>query len=100
MKNMFDQPLARLVRRLESVVTLSPDDRNVLARLPVTIRSFDANRDIVRQGEFASFCCIVFSGQLVRNKITDSSRRQIVSFHLREIFQICIACTWGALTII
>jgi CRP-like cAMP-binding protein len=77
-----DQSLARLVYRLEKVVGLSKEDLNLINKVPVTIRTYNSNRDIVREGEFPSQCCIVLSGQLIRNKITDSSRRQIMSFHV------------------
>jgi CRP-like cAMP-binding protein len=76
------QPLARLVYRLERVTALSIEERSLISKVPISIRSFDSHRDVVRHGEFPSQCCIVLSGQLVRNKITESSRRQIISFHV------------------
>jgi CRP-like cAMP-binding protein len=76
------RPLARLITRLERATSLSIEEQKLIDKIPISIRSFDTHHDIVRHGEFPSQCCILLSGQLVRNKITESSRRQIISFHV------------------
>jgi CRP-like cAMP-binding protein len=77
-----DQPLARLLRRLERAQPLSTEERSIINSIPVKVRTIEANRDVVRQGDYPTQCCFVFSGQLIRNRITESSQRRILSFHV------------------
>jgi CRP-like cAMP-binding protein len=77
-----DRVYARLFRRLESVVRLSEDDRRLFSQIPVVIKSCDAGEDIVREGEEASQCCLILKGYVIRQKVTQDSRRQIMSFYI------------------
>jgi CRP-like cAMP-binding protein len=74
--------LTPLVRKLESVATLSEDERAAILSLPTTIRQMRADHDIVRERDKPSQCCLVLEGWLCRYKIKETGTRQIFSFHV------------------
>jgi CRP-like cAMP-binding protein len=71
-----------LVRKLESIFTLSHDERQALANLPMQLASIKADQDIVREGDSPSRSCLLLSGFACTYKITAQGKRQIVSFNL------------------
>jgi CRP-like cAMP-binding protein len=73
---------ARLIRKLESIAILGDEDRQAIFALPMTIRSIDADRDIVREGDRPTECCLIVEGFACRYKLTEEGRRQIFSFHI------------------
>jgi CRP-like cAMP-binding protein len=76
------RPYTRLIRRLESIVALSDESRQLISQLPMSVRSFKANQDIMREGDVPTQCCLVLDGFLCRHKIASGSKRQIISFHI------------------
>ena len=70
----------RLVRKLESITDLSPEERSAVAGLPMAIRTVPADTDVVR--DRPSECCLVVEGFVCRYKITAEGKRQIMSFHI------------------
>ena len=76
------RPYTKFVRRLESILTLSKEDVRLLAEMPTTVRSYQADQDIVREGDMPSQCCLLLDGFLCRHKIAKGSTRQIMSFHV------------------
>jgi CRP-like cAMP-binding protein len=71
-----------LVRKLESIVDLSPEEREALAKLPVTLRDLKADQDIVREQDRPSQCFTIVEGFTFRYKIVEGGRRQIFAFHV------------------
>lgn len=71
-----------LVRKLETIVVLSDEEKDALQTLTGTIRTLDADQDIVREGDRPSACCLVLEGFAHRYKLTESGTRQILSFHI------------------
>lgn len=71
-----------LVRKLESIVDLSTEERFALAGVAATVRNVAADHDIVRDGDRPSECCLILDGFACRYKLTRSGRRQIFSFHV------------------
>jgi CRP-like cAMP-binding protein len=71
-----------LVRKLESVASLSAEERAAVLDLPVTVRQMRADHDIVRERDRPSQCCLVLKGWLCRYKILENGTRQIFSFHI------------------
>ena len=71
-----------LFRKLRSITPLSEDERECLATLPLSSKSFPADQDVVREGERPSECCLVVEGFVCRYKLTAEGKRQIFSFHL------------------
>jgi CRP-like cAMP-binding protein len=71
-----------LVRKLESIVTLTDEERQAILRLPVTVRALKADQDIVRDLDRPSQCCLILDGFACRYKMIGDGRRQILSFHI------------------
>jgi len=71
----------RLIRKLESIGTLGEDDRAALRQLPLQVQALPDNKDIVRDGDRPSKCCLVLDGFACRYKLLPDGRRQIFSFH-------------------
>ena len=71
-----------LIRKLESVASLSAEEKAAVLDLPVTIRQMRADHDIVRERDRPTQSCLVLDGWLCRYKILESGARQIFSFHI------------------
>lgn len=82
MPPVSDHPLHLLVRRLESVATLTGETRLALERLPVTIRHLPSRHDIVQMGDRPSQSCLILAGWACRYMLLDQGKRQILSFHM------------------
>jgi CRP-like cAMP-binding protein len=77
-----EQSLGVLIRKLESIAPLSPEERQALARLPFTVRMLSPGQDIVREGDRTTQCCLVVQGWTGRYRLLTRGRRQIFSFHI------------------
>ncbi|WP_311275235.1 Crp/Fnr family transcriptional regulator [Methylobacterium sp. WCS2018Hpa-22] len=75
----FLQPM---VIKLESISTLTEEERQAVETLPVRAQAFRADHDIVRDGETATQCCLILEGWACRYKIMGEGKRQIFSFHI------------------
>jgi CRP-like cAMP-binding protein len=73
---------SRLIRKLEAIVDLSPEERDALHGLPLTIKTLGADQDIVHDGDRPSECCLIIEGFTCRYKLLPDGRRQIMSFHI------------------
>jgi CRP-like cAMP-binding protein len=73
---------AILIRKLESIFTLTDDERQALETLPMQIVALKENQDIVRQGDRPSRSCLILSGIACTYKITGEGKRQIHNFHI------------------
>jgi CRP-like cAMP-binding protein len=71
-----------LIRKLETHLVLSDDERNALQSISGTVKTFGARQDIVCEGDRPSACCLLLEGFLCRYKLTDDGKRQILSFHI------------------
>jgi CRP-like cAMP-binding protein len=71
-----------LLRKLESIATLTAEERRAVASLPATIKIFAANEDIVREGDRPSVVALVVEGFACRYVVVPSGKRQIMSFHI------------------
>jgi CRP-like cAMP-binding protein len=69
-----------LIRKLESVFTLTEDERQVLETLPMQVMVIKDDQDIVRMGDRPSRSCLILSGFAATYKVTAGGKRQIVSF--------------------
>lgn len=74
--------LDALVRKLETRSRLSTDDTKILLGLPISIRRYEARRDIILEGRHNNQCCIVLEGLLCRYKVVRDGGRQILSLHM------------------
>jgi len=71
-----------MARKLDQWVPLSDEDRAALLALPHTLKTIEANRPIVREGDRTSFSCVLLSGFVIRQKTVADGARQIFSIHL------------------
>jgi CRP-like cAMP-binding protein len=71
-----------LLRKLESVASLSDEEKAAILDLPITVRQMRADHDLVRERDRPTQCCLVLDGWLCRYKILESGARQIFSFHI------------------
>lgn len=74
--------MTMLVRKLESIATLTNAEQRAIESLPVRVRTLDARQDIVRDGDKPSHCCLILDGWACRYKLLSEGRRQILSFHV------------------
>lgn len=83
MRSASDQHgLGMLIRKLESIATLSDTERQAIQGLPVRIHHLNARQDIVRDGDQPTHCCLVLEGWACRYKLLRQGKRQIMSFHI------------------
>ncbi|ANY77440.1 Crp/Fnr family transcriptional regulator [Microvirga ossetica] len=71
-----------LIRKLESIAPLAPEEKAALLRLPLRLKTVAADQDIVREGDTPSECCLVVEGFACRYNTTAEGKRQILSFHI------------------
>jgi CRP-like cAMP-binding protein len=69
-----------MIRKIESIFTLTDDERQALESLPMQMAAIKANQDIVRMGDQPSRGCLILSGFACVYKMTVQGKRQIVSF--------------------
>jgi CRP-like cAMP-binding protein len=74
--------LSLLIRKLETIITVSDVERRAIERLPVTRRQLSAHQDIVRDGDHPKQCCLLLEGWAFRYKLLDEGKRQILSVHI------------------
>ncbi|WP_262031687.1 Crp/Fnr family transcriptional regulator [Microvirga sp. Mcv34] len=69
-----------LIRKLESIFTLTDDERQALQNLSMQLAVIKEDQDIVREGDRPSRSCLILSGFTATYKITAGGKRQIVTF--------------------
>jgi CRP-like cAMP-binding protein len=79
---MSHQSLNTLIRKLDTITSLSDDDREAILRLPVKLADLRTDADIVREGDRPSQCCLLVEGFLCRYKNLSDGKRQIMAFYV------------------
>jgi CRP-like cAMP-binding protein len=82
MHSPFRPDFNPMIRKLESVFTLTDDERHALQTLPMQMVAIKADQDIVREGDAPTRSCLLLSGFACTYKMTKDGKRQIVSFNL------------------
>jgi CRP-like cAMP-binding protein len=75
----LDHPL---VRAVEAVFALTPEEHDALLRLPMQVERIRADQDIVREHDRPTRCCLVLEGFAATYKVTPKGKRQIMAFHI------------------
>lgn len=75
-------PLEAMIRKLKVSNELDQHDINEIRALPIQMRRLDADAVIVRERDRPEQCCLVSEGFLIRAKMTDRGKRQILSIHV------------------
>jgi CRP-like cAMP-binding protein len=73
---------AVLIRKLESIAPLTPEEKAALLRLPLRLKTVAADQDIVSEGDTPSECCLIVEGFACRYNMMAEGKRQILSFHI------------------
>ena len=73
---------ATLIRKLETIATISSDDKQALADLPLRVKVFAPDADLLREDQAATECCLIVEGFVCRYKVLGAGQRQILSLHL------------------
>ena len=71
----------RLIAKLESIGTLTREERLAIAALPLRPKQVPENSDIVRDGDAPSESCLLVEGFLCRYKMLPDGGRQILAIH-------------------
>ena len=71
-----------LVRKLESVITLSEEEKHALLTLPMHLASLRADQDIVREGDRPSRSFVLLEGFCTTYSFVGDGKRQIMAFHI------------------
>ncbi len=74
--------MSMLIRKLESIATVSEAERQAIRSLPIRTQTLNARQDIVRDGDKPSHCCLILDGWACRYKLLSQGKRQILSFHI------------------
>ena len=69
-----------LVRHLESVATLSHDEKRALVNLPMQVVDIKTDQEIVREGDRPTRSCLILEGFACTFKHTGDGKRQIMAF--------------------
>src|SRR5918997_2549895 len=71
-----------LILKLDSIFTLTDDERQALLTLPMQVTVIKEGQDIVRAGDQPSRSCLLLSGFACVYKLTGAGKRQIVGFSI------------------
>jgi CRP-like cAMP-binding protein len=74
--------LSPLIRKLETITSLSEDERQAILDLPVRIADLRADAYTVREGDRPSQCCLLVEGFICRYKDLADGKRQILAFYV------------------
>jgi CRP-like cAMP-binding protein len=77
-----ESPLELLVHKLETHTRLGEDDRRALLTLPYRLKTLEAERFILSEGEVPRFSAVLIYGFAFRQKVASDGSRQIVSLHM------------------
>jgi CRP-like cAMP-binding protein len=69
-----------LIRKLDHLIVLSNEEKNVLMSACSITKQLPADEDIVRDGDEPSDCNLLLEGMVFRYKVVADGRRQIMSF--------------------
>jgi CRP-like cAMP-binding protein len=71
-----------MIRKLESIASLSDEEKQALQNLPLQITVLKPDQDIVRIGDRPSQSCLLLEGFTCVYKMTAEGKRQIMALHV------------------
>lgn len=75
-------PLHPLIRKLETIIELTAEEKTAIGDLPFALRTYPADSDIVREHDRPTHCVVMLEGMACRYKLLPGGKRQIFSFHI------------------
>jgi hypothetical protein len=82
-----------MIRRLESIFTLTDDEKHALQRLPMQMAAIKADQDIVREGDRPTRSCLILTGFVCTYKVTGGGSARSSPSTCRATFPTSRACT-------
>ena len=73
---------APLIRKLESLGRLFPDERESIQAMPFRPKKLAGGEEIAREGDETAECCLLVEGFLQRHSTLSTGERQMLSFHV------------------
>jgi CRP-like cAMP-binding protein len=71
-----------IIAKLESILTLSDDERDTLLNIPMQVTALRADQDVVREGDRPTRCFAILEGFACAFKHTGEGKRQIMGFFI------------------
>ncbi|RUR51363.1 Crp/Fnr family transcriptional regulator [Vreelandella populi] len=71
-----------MIRKLQSIFTLTSEEEQALLSLPIQTKDLEANQDIARVGDQPNHCCLIVEGFTCVHKISAEGKRQIIALHV------------------
>ncbi|MGJ4912290.1 Crp/Fnr family transcriptional regulator [Bradyrhizobium sp. HKCCYLS2033] len=71
-----------LIRRLRNGTELNTTDIAAIEALPIVLKMVEPETLIVMEGDRPHACCLIVNGFAYRSKVTETGKRQILSFHI------------------
>lgn len=69
-----------LIRKLQTISDLGPSDTTILGNVAIQEKEYQANADILREGDRPTLSFVVLDGLIGSTKMTGDGKRQITSF--------------------
>jgi CRP-like cAMP-binding protein len=73
---------APLIRKLESIFSLTDEERHALEALPMQVQAIRTDQDLVREGDRPSRSFVLLEGYASTYKMTGGGKRQIQAWHI------------------
>jgi CRP-like cAMP-binding protein len=73
---------APLIRKLESLGRLFPDERESIQAMPLKQKKVADGEEIAREGDEPTECCLLIDGFLQRHSTLSTGERQMLSIHV------------------
>ncbi|TPI13114.1 Crp/Fnr family transcriptional regulator [Mesorhizobium sp. B4-1-3] len=94
-----------LIRKLQNISALTQSEIAILEGIPLLKKDYQANQDIVREGDRPTHSFVVLEGLVGSTKLTGEGKRQITSFFvpgdipdLHGMHLSVLDCTFSSLT--
>ncbi len=71
-----------IIAKLESILTLTDEERAAILRLPMQVMTLRPDQDIVREGDRPTRSCALLEGFTCTYKTTHAGKRQITAFQI------------------
>ena len=71
-----------IIAKLESILTLTEEEKAAILRLPMQVVTLRSDQDIVREGDRPTRSCALLEGFACTYKVTYGGKRQIMAFHI------------------
>jgi CRP-like cAMP-binding protein len=71
-----------IIRKLQTILSLSDEERAAILALPVDQRELRAHQEIVCEGDRPTRSFVILEGVACASKLTGEAKRQILAFHI------------------